>query len=150
MLYCDILITALRDDDGEVSPNADHALGEAGASVSSIPFRVVCLTLALSSCRILEAIKSRIEEWAKLDTMTSLLRQDDIREGVDELQNRVDTCVTACNVLLLRDDLITTLMIPYLLHRLVSTDSWYTLNESILSRHNVNCWRIERRCKTCW
>jgi hypothetical protein len=43
-------------------------------------------------------VRARIGRWAGLNTMRSLLSQDEIREGVDELQKKVDTCISACNV----------------------------------------------------
>jgi hypothetical protein len=33
--------------------------------------------------------------------MRSILYQDEIKEGVDELHRKVDTCIDACQVLLL-------------------------------------------------
>ena len=50
------------------------------------------------SYRTLRIVRDRVNEWAMLNTIQSLFRQDDIREGIDELQKRVDTSIAACHV----------------------------------------------------
>ena len=56
------------------------------------------MKLMLDSYRTLLIVLRRVDEWAMLNTIKSLFRQDDIREGIDELQKRVDTCIAACQV----------------------------------------------------
>jgi hypothetical protein len=97
-LRCNDLLSAISEDDWGGPPSAAHAdaLSEAEASVSFI--FVTMVSLMLDSYRILLIVRHRVNEWAMLNTMQSLFRQDDIREGIDELQKRVDTCIAACHV----------------------------------------------------
>jgi hypothetical protein len=102
-LRCALLIIALREDNSEAPSSEAHtdALNEAQLLASFIHIGVVRLNLELDSYRILESIRDKVDRWANLNTVRSLLNQDDIREGVDELHRRVDTCIAAYHVLLL-------------------------------------------------
>jgi hypothetical protein len=103
ILRCDLLIFALREDNSEAPSSEAHtdALNEAQLLASFIHIGVVRLKLELDSYRILECVRDKVDRWANLNTVRSLLNQDDIREGVDELHRRVDTCIAAYHVLLL-------------------------------------------------
>ena len=103
VLRCNLLISALSEDwhDGEGPPSAAHtdALKDAHKSVSLSLLLSFHMKLMLGSYRTLLIVQDKVEEWAMLGTIQSLLRQDNIREGVDELQKKVDTCIAWSHVL---------------------------------------------------
>jgi len=65
-----------------------------------VPIRVVIHELQpwLGLERILESIRGRVLQWTRLNTARSLLMQDDIRNGLDEYDRKIDTCIATYHV----------------------------------------------------
>lgn len=98
IMRCELLIDGLRDGSGEVPENHRAALDEAEGSVSCIRASSLYLKPALRPCRILNSIRSRVLPWTRLNTTRSLLMQDDIREGLDEFDKKINTCIATYHV----------------------------------------------------
>jgi hypothetical protein len=98
MLRCNLLINALSEGGGESSMANADALNEAQASVSLICGPVAEVKLEPDIHRYLESVRNKVYQWSRLNTFRSLLNQENIREGMDELHRRVDTCIYACHV----------------------------------------------------
>lgn len=81
-----------------LQPTRLHLMKPKGQYV--LPIRVVIYELQpwLGLERILESIRGRVLQWTQLNTARSLLMQDDIRNGLDEYDRKIDTCIATYNV----------------------------------------------------
>jgi hypothetical protein len=102
-MRCNLLIEALREDGAKDGPTPSKAHEDALSNAQeSVLFNCAATADVYSKLAlyysILYIVRERVERWATMDTVRSLLHQGDIREGVDELHRRVDTCIEACHV----------------------------------------------------
>ena len=98
--YCNVLVNALREDNPETVPTNTDAWSEAQQSVTST--RVVDhLELQVDWCRILQSVHEKVDEWANLNKMKTLLRQGEISGDIDRLHKEIDKCMRTYNVLFL-------------------------------------------------
>ena len=108
---CEILISGLREGDGAVPADHQAALNEAEGLVLPICVVIHEFRPWLGLQRILESIRGRVLQWTQLNTARSLLMQDAIRNGLDEYDRKIDTCIATYNVHLSPTDLGVILMV---------------------------------------
>jgi hypothetical protein len=68
--------------------------------------------------RILKSICDRVLQWTQLNTARSLLRQNAIRDGLDEYEKQIEACIARYHVRLSPIDLGVILMVCFVLCRL--------------------------------
>ena len=106
------MVNALREDNPEIVPTNTDAWSEAQQSVTST--RVVDHSeLQVDWCRILQSVHEKVDQWANLNKMKTLLKQGQISGDIDRLHKEIDKCIRTYNVLFLS---ICTCSCPYFLN----------------------------------